>query len=674
MPLTAPQPPPDWNHSPEDVLRLAKEAIIQHRAVADKISAMQPSEYNFESVFLALERAETAYDAVKDCLFFYQNVSPSKELCAASSEAESLSRDYVVDFSLRLDVFQAKLAAQKEIKANGIWEKLSLEEQRLVEKMVLDGKRAGLALPENERNILKSLQKEHSQACLEFEKNCDEEKGVVSFTEEELKGVPADVISGYKKRTEGSTEFFDVTHRLPDILPIFKSAENPATRERAYDEHGARLANNVPVLDKLVTLRQKISRMLGYSTWADYQTEIRMVKTGKRVEEFLDDLEEKLKPIGLKERDVLLALKKKEHEERNLPFDGGLYISDKGYYTRKFLENSLDLDADLVKEYFPVSVVVPAMLDIYQNLLGVRFEAINGSIWHPDVQQYSVWNKDATDESGFVGYCYLDLYPREDKFSHAAVWCLQTGYERPDGKRSYPAAAIVVNLAKPTPDRPALIRHSDVVSLFHELGHIFHELLSETKFSRFHGTRGPVDFGEGPSQMLENWCWEPKVLQKLSSHYKTQEPLSPELIEKIVKSRYSDVGLFYLFQVFVASFDIKLHSIQEKQDSTLLWNTLRDQIALVKSKKPMASQGAIPHLSSDYSAGMYGYNYSLVFAMDMYATVFKGDPLDPVRGKLYRDKVLKPGASRDELDTLEDFLGRPPNSDAFKEALFGSVM
>lgn len=150
------------------------------------------------------------------------------------------------------------------------------------------------------------------------------------------------------------------------------------------------------------------------------------------------------------------------------------------------------------------------------------------------MQQFSVWEKDAKDESGFIGYCYLDLYPREAKYSHAAVWPLLSGFDKEDKSRNYPLAAMVANLAKSTSDKPALMRHDDVVTFFHEMGHVFHGLLSKTKYSRFHGTSVARDFVEAPSQMLENWCWEPKVLEKMSSHYETKQPLSPELIKKLV--------------------------------------------------------------------------------------------------------------------------------------------
>jgi Zn-dependent oligopeptidase len=240
----------------------------------------------------------------------------------------------------------------------------------------------------------------------------------------------------------------------------------------------------------------------------------------------LTDLEQRLRPLGVQEREMLLKLKADELKAKGEPFDGEFYIWDYRYYDRLYLEKSLSLDDALVKEFFPVSVVVPAILEIYQNLFGVRFHEIKDSqTWHPDAQVFAVWAADAKSESDFVGYCYLDLFPRgvspfffghypsaelttrlESKYGHAAVWPLLPGYLRSDGKRTYPLAAMVANLAKPTPDRPALMRHDDVVTFFHEMGHVFHGLLSRTQFSRFHGTSVARDFVEAPSQMLENWC------------------------------------------------------------------------------------------------------------------------------------------------------------------------
>jgi len=326
----------------------------------------------------------------------------------------------------------------------------------------------------------------------------------------------------------------------------------------------------------------------------------------------------------------------------------------------------------LVKEYFPVSVIVPQIIHIYQDLLSIKFVEIKGENWHPEVQKYSVWKKDAKSSEDFIGYCYLDLFPRTAKYSHAAVWGLIPGYVKPDGNRHYPTVAMVANLAKPTPERPALMTHDDAVTFFHEFGHAVHGLLSKTEFSRFHGTSVARDFVEAPSQMLENWGWEPKVLKKISSHYKTQEPLPDDLIQRLVKSRYVNAGLYYLRQIFFATYDIKVHTDKDATDYTQLWNDLRQEISLVIGpKSAIPGQGSFAHITGGYDAGYYGYMYSLVFAADMYATVFKKGPLDPTLGEKYKNSILVPGGSREELDSLTEFLGRPPNADAFMKELFG---
>jgi len=397
-----------------------------------------------------------------------------------------------------------------------------------------------------------------------------------------------------------------------------------------------------------------------------------MAKTAQRVNEFLDDLQARLTPVGHAERDKLLMLKKEECAKHGFPFDDKLYLWDWRYLDRLFTEQALDLDTSLLKQYFPVDFIVPTILQIYQDLLGVRFQAVKGEAWHLEVQQFSVWEANATDEKGFLGYCYLDLYPREAKYSHAAVWQLISGCDTPSGGRSYPVSAMVANLAKPTQGNEALMTHDDVVTFFHEMGHAFHGLLSRTRYGRFHGTSVARDFVEAPSQMLENWCFEPKVLEKMSSHYQTKQSLSKELIDKLIKSRYVNVGLFWLRQLYHAKFDMRIHTTKNGENTTQLWNEMRQEISLVVGPEKYApGQGSFGHMTNDYDAGYYGYLYSLVFAADMYEAIFKSDPLNSKFGHLYREKILQPGSSRDEMVSLEDLLGRKPTTDAFLKMLFG---
>ncbi|KAF8905842.1 hypothetical protein CPB84DRAFT_1726845 [Gymnopilus junonius] len=672
MALIPPQPPLAWRHTAEDILKSTEQSIVKYKDVLDEVGALESQDCNFESV--AIANAHTGFGEITEQLKFYKNVSPSKELRDAADKAESLLNDFEVERSIRLDVFAAKAFAEDNIKQSNHWDKLSPEERRLVEKMILDGKRNGLALSADERAELTVLKKELKQVCSEFRRNFNEENGSISFGEEELKGVPQDEIAGYTKSTDDDKETYTVALKGPDIGSILGYAENSQVRKKAYEAQGARLAVNVPLFSRAMELRRRIATVLRYNTWADYVTEIKMAKSGKVVEDFLNDLEEKLKPLGINEIKALLELKRKEHEERGLPFDGKFYEWDHGYYRRLLLKQTLGLDGLVIKQHFPVSVVVPAVLSIYKDLFSLRFEEVkDASTWHPEVQLFAVWEKGANDDSGFLGYFYLDLYPRPGKYSHNAVWPLLEGHELPDKKRAYPELAMVANLAKPTPEKPALMRHHDVWTFFHEMGHIFHSLLSKTQFARFHGLNVTRDFEEAPSQMLENWCWEPKVLEKLSSHYEMQKPLSPELIEKLINTRYMNTGLFYLHQVFLAKFDLRVHMDPIHDDYAQFWCSLHKEIHLHEYDKVVPGHAAFKHTMGGYDVGYYGYTWSQVFAEDMYVTVFKPDPLDPARGKRYRDIVLYPGGSKDEMEILQEFLGRPPNNEAFIRQILGTA-
>ncbi|KAK7468962.1 metalloendopeptidase [Stygiomarasmius scandens] len=685
--LVPPQAAPKWNHTPSQIKQIIEQIIAKTRQVQNSVAALPESECKFRSVFLALADARTQLEDVSELLAFYKSVSPDKELRDASNDSETLKQEFDVESSMRLDVFAAKLAAERNIRASGEWDELNAEERRLVDKMILDGKRAGLALGDEKRQQLAVLKTELSKLCLECRKNANEENGKVTFTLEELDGIPADILNEYTKRVDDSgKEVYEVAFRAPDFQPLQKYIKKAETRQRSYEAYESRLEVNASLLDRVFQLRQEIASILGYRSWADYVTEERMVGSGQGIIDFLDDLHRKFLPIGEKDRSNLMALKEAEYKALGLPFDGKFNNWDRPYYETKFTEKTLDLDSSAVKDHFPVEHVVPTMLDIYQNLLSVKFVEMKdeeGATWHPDVQRFSVWEKDAKDENGFIGYCYLDIYSRPNKYSNPSVWPLLPGYATTTssplgpGKRMYPVAAMVAGFTKssvPSSDpevksKPALMRHFDVVQLFHELGHIFHHLLSHTQFARFHGTTGSLDFVEAPSQMLENWCWEKSILKVLSKHWKTGESMSEEMIDKLLKSRWSTVGMFYLYQLFLAKFDIEVHTDPEPVDYTRLRNDLREEVVLVKYDKPCPAQAAFGHLFGGYDVGYYGYTYSLVFASDMYATVFKADPLDPACGRKYREQILRPGSSRDDLDILKDFLGREPDSNAFIKQL-----
>lgn len=357
--------------------------------------------------------------------------------------------------------------------------------------MLLERERNGLALPDAKREQLLDVKKRIMALCVDFQRNCNgpsipllahlpppmtpcvstEEKGFLLFTKDELDGVPEDVISGYPVQDGGKCK---VTHKTPDIVPVFQYANKPETRRRAVLSYEGRVKQNAPLFEQIVRLRREAAGILGYDSWADYAIEPKMAKTASNAQDFLRDLQAKLTPIAMKDRENLLALKREVHDANGWPVDDSFKLWDWRYYDRLFVERHYKVDEELIKQYFPVAKVVPTVLDLYQKLLGVRFVRVpqqEAPTWHEDAETYAVW--DATQGSldsaadatkSFLGYMTTDLFPRDNKYGHAAVWGLVGSWIKPDGSRNFPVVSMVANLAKPTPSKPALMKHSDVVT------------------------------------------------------------------------------------------------------------------------------------------------------------------------------------------------------------------
>ncbi|KAM0748837.1 metallopeptidase MepB [Meredithblackwellia eburnea MCA 4105] len=672
---TPPTKPPTWSLTPSQIDEAVATCISTSKALLDKVAALPTAERTFETVVRPLALGEGEADSQVEPALFLQYVSTDEAVRNKSIEGDKALQEYSLTALTRMDVYQALLDAQKHTETNGI--KLNPEEDRLLKRMILDRTRNGLALTPEKREELLEVKKKIMSLAVDFQTACNQEKGFLLFTLEELDGVPQDIISGYPEE-DGKRK---VTFKTPDIFPVFKFANLPATRKAAVLGYEGKTLSNVPILEELVSLRKQVATILGYKNYAEYILEIKMAKTPETVFAFLNDLEEKLRPVGEAERVEFLKLKKEVHEKKGLEFDGKLYLWDYRYYDRLWMEKNLRLDEEKVKEYFPVSTVVPAMLDIYRTLLNVEFfpvprtEEAGGLTWHEEAEMYAVWDAGKNGQRGdFLGYMHLDLFPRENKYGHAAVWGLIPGWLKEDGTRNYPVVSMVANLAKPTPTRPALMKHQDAVTFLHEMGHAFHGLCSKTQFARFHGTHVARDFVEAPSQMLENWCWTPAQLKDISNHYERKgESLPQDLIESVVKSKKAGQGLFNLRQLFHAQYDMILHTSPEEIDQTKLWVDLREKISLVTTGgEYVGGQSGFAHIAGGYEAGYYGYLYSQAFSADMFATVFEANPMDPAKGMEYRQKILQPGGSREELDSLVDFLGRAPSNVAFLESILPS--
>ncbi|KAK6341784.1 hypothetical protein TWF730_001276 [Orbilia blumenaviensis] len=679
----APQPPPTFQHNPETLLQDTKALIEKSRSTLDRLAKeITPETATFGNVISPLAADENEMGLSSHILGFYQYVSSDPSIREASSEADKLLSEYSIEAGMREDIFKLVNAVAKSSLSD-----LPPEGKRLVEKLNTDYIRMGLELEGAKRDRFKEIKKELSVLSIDFSKTLNEENGGIWFTEQQLEGVPADVINILKTEEKDGVKKYFLTYKYPDLFPTLKFDVHADVREQVFVGNENKCPDNLPRFDKTIRLRHEKAQLLGYDNHAQYVLKEKMAKSPEKVNSFLGDLRSKLTEGGRSEVQKLKQLKKKDVESRGIPFDDKYYLWDHRFYDRLVREQEFNIDENKIAEYFPLQKCVDGMLTIFEKLFGLRFVQVveegakvgSGERgWHEDCKVYLVHDEESLGGE-FVGYLYLDLHPREGKYGHAANFNLIPGFLRDPGNstsRNYPSTALVCNFSKPTPSKPSLLKHDEVVTLFHELGHGIHDLVSRTIYSRFHGTNTVGDFVEAPSQMLENWCWEPELLKELSSHYETGESLPDDLITALIKSKHVNDGLFNLRQLHFGIFDMRVHELtlpqDESLDSSTTYNNLRGEIAgLDGPSDPKFGQGqtTFGHLMGGYDAGYYGYLWSLVFASDMYFTGFKKNPMDPEKGRQYRHEVLEKGGSRDEMESLKAFLGREPNSKAFFKEL-----
>lgn len=704
-----PQAPPTFTHTPESLLSTTKRILDSNKALQDSIvKHVSPESATFDNTELLFAQDDNRMSLETHIIGFYQAVSTDAKLRDASTEAEKQMDDFSIESSMREDIFALIDAAYKRQKDD---QNLDPESRRLLEKDHKGYIKMGLGIPNGpKRDRFKEIKKRLSELSITFQKNLNEEKGGLWLTPEELDGVPEDVTSGLMKGKEGtpSEGKLWLTFKYPDLFPTLKYGKNEDVRRKVFIANENKCPENIELFKEAIVLRDEGARLLGYPNHATFRIEDKMAKTPKTVDDFLGDLRKRLAPGGLKEIETLKQLKKKQTGKADKYF-----LWDHRFYDTLMLEQDYQLDQNRIAEFFPLQTSIAGMLNIFEDIFGLQFVQIEGEhrdqisetgkgsdiVWHQDVQVFSVWDDEA-EGGGFVGYLYLDLHPRDGKYGHAANFNLQPGFISENGTRRYPATALVCNFSKPTPKKPSLLKHDEVVTLFHELGHGIHDLVSKTIYSRFHGTSTVRDFVEAPSQMLENWCWTPSQIKSLSKHWsyltpeyeaawkasssgseRPPESMPDDLIKSIVNTRHVNDALFNLRQLHFGIFDMTVHEGESHEwiknlDVSETFNKLRHDISRIDGPEALGEdwhfghgQATFGHLIGGYDAGYYGYLSSQVYSADMFYTVFAKDPMDSKEGRRYRHTVLERGGSQDEMKTLEEFLGRKPSTEAFYKEL-----
>lgn len=567
---------------------------------------------------------------------FVLNVHPDKAVRDAAQACSLRWADFGSSLGQNEKVYRA---LQKAPQKDGI----DAELVRLASGQFED---SGVALPLPKRERAKQILDKLTELDQQFNKNIRDAGTRVAFTEAELKGVPASVWNKAKRDDQGRI-LLGVDY--PSYVPVMRSAESGEARQRmwlAKTNEGGQA--NLDLLAQIVTLRGEYAKLFGFDNYVDFNLRRQMAKDGATATRFLDSV---TGAVNARENSELQELRADKARHLGTPLDQTQVERwDATFYSERVKLQKFSVDQNAFRAYFPPQASLEFSLHVIEKMMGVKYERIPNKLWHDEAQTYVV--SDATSGKA-IAQLYVDLYPRDGKYNHAAVWPLRGSATR---AHRTPAAALVVNF-----DRNGLTL-DEVETLLHELGHAVHVNLSNTRYAGTSGTTVMHDFVEAPSQMLEDWVYDKNVLKLMQDVCPSCKPVPDTMVAQAQAAKHYGKGGQFGRQHLYASYDIALHQ-SAKPEPLPLWARMEGATPLGYVPGTLFPAG-FAHIAGSYGAGYYGYLWSLVVAMDL-RTAFEADKLNADVGRRYREQVLGQGAQKPAPELVKDFLGRESNSQAF---------
>jgi len=614
---------------------------------------------NFENTILSYERCNQEEITDLRKIGALSMVSDNKDIRDAARAAEVKFSNMMTDLAYDLDIYKV---IKNYYDYNFFLEKemdiIDSQDIKLTEDIMSSLNRMGFGLDIKERNKIKALDKKENKLANLYDERLAENNDFILCSEEEMSGIPENVKNSFTKIKDK----YKITLQYPEYGPYIRYADNREKRKEIYklfmNQGGEK---NVKILEELMSIRAEKSKILGYENHARYKLENRMAKHEKNAYKMLNDLIKNLAP------------KKKENLDEIKDFAKTLGIKkiemyDMDYVTNKILENKYVYDEQEVREYFPLDHVLATMFEMFGNLFGFTVEETNIKLWHKDAKLYKL--TDAKTKN-LISYMAMDLFPREGKFGHACMSSIIDGLNIDDKNYQTPFAVLICNFSKPHKNKkeniPSLLTIGEVETLYHEFGHGLHGVITKAKHSSHSGTSVVKDFVEGPSQIMEQWVTEEKVLKKISKHYKTGKALPKSLIDKIQRLKSFMLGLFYTRQSMQSLLDLDLYTGVATDPVEHYHKLVKKHIHPQDSDILFVSR--FSHIAGGYDAGYYVYLWAENIAKDMYSIFKSTNIFDKKTGERYRKEILEMGSSRDELDSVKAFLGRDIENKAFLESI-----
>lgn len=635
--------PADKKPAPEELfLARCREGIATAQALLPKLTGVT-GERTVDNTLVPLNQIYTALANSIDLAGLTSEVHPDDAVQTAARTCEQEGSAFASALMLNRQVYDAVAA----VKADGA----DADTKRFLTITLRDFRRAGVDKDDAIRTRLEQIDKELTQLGQSFSTNIAKDtRSIAVDSVEQLKGLPDDYIAQHPAGADGKIR---ITTDYPDYLPFMTYAENDQLRHDLYVVFRSRGdADNEKILADVLALRAEKATLLGYANWADYITEDKMIKSGKAAGSFIDRVAKLAKKRADRDYAELLKELKTIDPKAKLVED----------WQKAFLENRVKIkkysvDSKEIRPYFPYEQTLQGLLDITSALYDLQYVAVpDAQVWHPDVKVYDVKRGDTK-----LGRIYLDMQPRERKYKHAAQFPLVdgvSGVQLPEG-------VLVCNF----PGGDELMEHDDVVTMFHEFGHLMHHVLGgDHKWIRQSGVATEQDFVEAPSQMFEEWAWNYETLSRFAKSADGQV-IPKELVERMRRADKFGGGTQAVQQMFYAAISLQFHQVDPAK---------LDQLALVKQLQAKYTpfryvEGTHFHTSFGhligYSAVYYTYMWSLVIAKDMLSPFQKQGLMNTELTHAYRDKVLAAGGTKDAADLVKDFLGREYNFKAFEKFL-----
>ena len=623
-----------YNYSNISLEKLEEDLKNTIEECKDLVSNIKSSENIDLSNFNELESA--IYD-LSGRIAFMGDVHPDEKIRDFGNEADSKIQNLALEIFKDQDLYEKF----KEIET----ENLDEESKTFYRDLEIDFKDAGHGLSDEKKDRLTEIEKKLIDLSISFSENIAKDKTEVMFLEDQLKGLSQNELKNLKKNNDS----FVITMAYPDINAVMENCSVRKTREIVWKAFNNRaVKENSPILEEAVQLRNEKALLFGFKTWAEYRLQNRMAKSPKNVALMYESLIPKLQKAAEVEK-IELAIDNIETSDIT-PWDIRYFISKERSKVSS-IENSE------LKKFFYIHDVKTEMFKVCEEVFDLHIKPeSNETAWHEDVELWSLWEKNGQQ----LAYFYLDLYPREGKFTHAAVFDISSGGS---SRQELPICSMVANFPNPNTG-DGLMTFDEVETLFHEFGHVLHNGIGKSKYTRFVGANCEWDFVEAPSQIMEHWVWKVECMKRISTHIESGESLSEEICEKLNKSKNIGVSLLTLRQVSFGLADQHLHG-ENFKDSLLEIEHAAQKVTTITYPKDINHLAAFGHLLGGYDAAYYGYLWAEIIGDDLFSRFENEGVLSNSVGVDYKNKILKPGGTVPAENMVQDFLGRKWNDEAF---------